>query len=142
MLVWEQADLSVALERPTPLPFGLLIVDTPRDDEHETRWHPINIVETGATPDGLSTAAPGWGPRQRIPGGRLPEPIVDLLTLWQEEHTWTDPRELADLYLAMVEDGYEPDWLSRPEPGHGLPVWRRVVAELPGSTVFEIQEST
>ena len=140
MLVWEQADLSIALERPEPLPSGLVVVDVPRGGEHEVRWHPMDLVETGMTPDGLPTAVPEWGPRQRILGGRLPEPIVDLLALWREERTWSDPREQADLYLTMVEDGYEPGWLARPEPDHELPLWRRVVAELPG-TVFEIQES-
>ena len=119
---------------------GLVVVDVPRGGEHEVRWHPMDLVETGMTPDGLPTAVPEWGPRQRILGGRLPEPIVDLLALWREERTWSDPREQADLYLTMVEDGYEPGWLARPEPDHELPLWRRVVAELPG-TVFEIQES-
>lgn len=140
VIVWEQADLSVALGRLTPLPSGLVVVDVPRDGEHEVRWHSMDIVETGDSPDGLPTASPEWGPKQRVPGGRLPEPIVDLLALWREERTWTHPRELADLYLTMVEDGYEPGWLGRPEPDHELPLWRRVVAELPG-TVFEIQES-
>lgn len=140
VLVWEQADLSIALERPSPLPSGLVVVDVPRDGEHEVRWHPMDVVETGSTPDGLPTAVPEWGPRRRVPGGRLPEPVVDLVALWREERTWTHVRELADLYLTMVEDGYEPGWLGRPEPDHELPLWRRVVAELPG-TVFEIQES-
>lgn len=42
----------------------------------------------------------------------------------------------------MVECGYEPGWRSRSEPDDELLLWRRVVAELPGSTVFEVQEST
>ena len=139
VLVWEQADLSVALGWPTPLPSGLVIVDASRDSEHESRWHPMGIVKTGATPDGPLTAVPAWGrgsgfrtvgcPSRSAISSRCGRSNTRGLT----RVSW--PISTWRLWRTATSPG----WLSRPEPDHELPLWRRVVAELPGN---KIQEST
>lgn len=73
VVVWEQADLQVALRIPgPPLPTGLVVLDVPRDGEHVIGWHPAELVQIGTRPDGLPVVAAEWGPVRRIVGGRLP----------------------------------------------------------------------
>ncbi|MEJ8279421.1 hypothetical protein [Pseudonocardia spirodelae] len=107
VLIWEQADLSIALQRPPSLPSGLVVLDAARGSEHEVRWHPMDLIETGTTPDGLPTAVPEWGPSRRIPGGRLPEPILDLLALWREERIWSEVRNALSC-TSVRRAGFEP----------------------------------
>lgn len=129
VMAWEQADLRIALQRPgEPLPTGLVVVDVPRDGEHVVRWNPAELVQTGIRTDGCPIVAASWGPTQRIPGGRLPEPVSAALELWRSPRTWSAV-EIAEAYLDMEDDGYHMVWPVRPEdePPKRWPLWRAVV---------------
>ncbi|ANY06374.1 hypothetical protein [Pseudonocardia sp. HH130630-07] len=132
VVVWEQADLQVALQRPGPaLPSGLVVLDAPRDGEHVVRWRPMGLVQTGTRSDGLPVVAAQWERGHDVAGGRLPEPISGLLELWRHRRSWSG-EEMAALYSAMEDGGYLVSWAQRPDDGplQRWPQWRHVIAAI------------
>jgi hypothetical protein len=86
VVVWEYGDLCAALDLPgrqcSQRPRGLVVLDASLS-EHVVRWNPFTLSTTSSPTSG-ERVQPGWGPVVRHPGGQLPVPVVELLTVWRE----------------------------------------------------------
>ncbi len=109
VVVWEHADLSVALETSGGVfPSGLVVLDASMKD-HTVRWHPFGMCPGPDGEDGLATVVPVWGAPVRHPGVALPAPVADLLALWRR---W-DGGDIGRARAELEQAGYRPTWAAR-----------------------------
>ena len=111
LVVWENADLCAALDRPgwqdNRHPHGVVLLDAHRDERlgHTVRWHPYRLTavdpaskpgHTGMTAEGWPVVV-DWGADQCYPNGRLPQEIAEVLAVWRR------PRPDADVAATRAE---------------------------------------
>ena len=93
LVVWENADLCAALDRPGwqagRYPRGVVAVDAHRDERigHMVRWQPFSVTAVDpVTQSGhgrLTAVALNWGTPQQYQDGQLPGEITNLLAVWR-----------------------------------------------------------
>jgi hypothetical protein len=106
MILWENSDLSIALEQGQgPFPMGLMLVDA-RFDQHTLHRHSFEAVPTGQVVDGVPTITLQWETPQRSENAPLPDPITRLLRTWRELRE-DDMQKTA---TALQRAGYKIDW--------------------------------
>ena len=108
VVVWEHTDLAAALESPEALdgelPNGLVVVDA-LVSSHVVRWHGVGFRVGLAGEDML---IPEWRTVVEHPGGRLPEPVADLLELWRQWRRGDESQVVAELRSA----GFTVTWTA------------------------------
>ena len=121
LVVWENADLCAALDRPGwrdgRYPRGVIAVDAHRDERlgHTVRWQPFSVTavdpvtrpgHTGLTAEGWPVALV-WGTPQQYRNGRLPGEVAELLAVWRR------PRpedEVEALRAELTATGFVVTW--------------------------------
>jgi hypothetical protein len=108
MILWENCDLSIALEQgPGPFPMGLMLVDA-HLSRHTLHHHPFEPVPTGQVVNGVPAVRLRWEIPQRSENAPLPDPISRLLRTWRELRE-DDIQETAK---ALQRVGYELNWVT------------------------------
>ena len=95
VIIFELADMGIALELPGQHPLGLVVV-VASATEHTVRWHPIIT-------DPARTTWAEWGPPSHHPGGGLPSAVATLLALWRRGLIEPDVSAVA---TRLRYDGY------------------------------------
>ena len=121
VVVWENADLCAALNRPGwqdgRYPCGVVAVDAHRDERigHTVRWQPFSVtaVDPVTRPDQIGLTAQGWpvalawGTPQQYRNGRLPAEIAELLAVWRRPR----PKdEVEALRAELTATGFVVTW--------------------------------
>jgi hypothetical protein len=102
MILWENLDISTALEESGPFPWALMLVDA-RLDEHTLYRHPFQAVPTGQVVDGVPSVQLEWEAPQLSENAQLPTPITRLLQVWRELRTGDFQETARELEQAEYE---------------------------------------
>lgn len=106
MILWENSDLSTALEQEQgPFPMGLMVVDA-RFGDHTLHRYPFEPMPTGRVVDGVGTVKLQWETPQLSEDAPLPEPIARLLQIWRELRE-DDMQKTA---ITLQQAGYKISW--------------------------------
>ncbi|MFE9748208.1 hypothetical protein ACFYOT_25160 [Saccharothrix saharensis] len=110
MVMWERADLAVALEETDhPTDYALMLVDASLAG-HTFHEHPFHLVPTGdLNADGVPALHVEWDQPTRHDDAPLPEPIARLLDTWRA----FDPVDWQQTVVAQQEKGYAFFWTRR-----------------------------
>jgi len=109
LILWENSDLEVALDRATgPFPMALMLLDASFKG-HTLHRYPFEPVPTGETADGVPTLRLDWKRPLRAKNPSLPDPITRLLRVWRELRD----DDIQKTVIALQQSGYELDWFER-----------------------------
>ncbi|TDB88012.1 hypothetical protein E1264_12890 [Actinomadura sp. KC216] len=108
MILWENLDLSTALDQVTgPSPRALMLVDA-QLSRHTLHKHLFDPVPTGQVVDGVATVSLRWETPQRSENAPLPDPITRLLRTWRELRE----DDIQQTAIALQRSGYELNWAT------------------------------
>lgn len=98
LMVWEHADLLISLNAPGPVKQRALVFLDATLSDYSVTWYPFEVP---AGPD--SPAAVRWSEPHTADRPALPQPIIDVLDIWQE----LLPEDFTATMYEMEQGGYK-----------------------------------
>lgn len=109
MVLWENRDLTTALQqRQSMSPLALMLLDA-QLDQHTLHRYAFDTVPTGNVVDGVPTIRLEWTEPTQQDGPPLPQPLHKLLRTWRELRGG----DIESTVTALEQSGYEFGWTKK-----------------------------